>query len=68
VSNVEISAQAPDARPAFWLRDVEGADFFRVRVPQGVPAFDLRDVKEFRSFGSRRLADVSLDSVESRKI
>jgi hypothetical protein len=45
------------------LRDVEGADFFRVRVPRGAAAFDLRDVKEFRSFGSRNLADVSLDSV-----
>jgi polygalacturonase len=68
LSNVEISVQAPDARPAFWLRDVEGADFFRVRVPQGAPTFDLHDVRDFRSFGSRRLADVSLDSVENRKI
>jgi polygalacturonase len=68
LTNVEIAVQAPDARPAFWLRDVEGADFFRVRVPQGAPAFDLREVKEFRSFGSRRLADITLDNVESRKI
>jgi polygalacturonase len=68
VNNVEIAVKAADARPAFWLHDVEGADFFRVRVPRSSPAFDLRDVKDFRSFGSRRLADVTLDQVESRKI
>jgi len=39
-----------------------------VRVPQGAPGFDLRDVKEFRCFGSRRLADTILDNVSSRKI
>ena len=68
VSNVKIATKTSDARPAFWLQDVEGADFFRVRVPEGAPAFDLRQVKEFRNFGSRRLNDVSLDAVESRKI
>jgi polygalacturonase len=68
VSNVQIAVQKADARPAFWLNDVEGADFFRVRVPQGAPAFDLREVKEFRCFGSRRISDLSLDNVESRKI
>ncbi len=69
ISNMEIATRAADARPALWLNDVEGADFFRVRVPQGAaPAFDLRQVKEFRSFGSRQLADVVLDSVEQRKI
>jgi polygalacturonase len=68
VSNMEIATREKDARPAFWLHDVEGADFFRVRVPQGAPAFDLREVKEFRCFGSRRIADLSLDIVENRKI
>jgi polygalacturonase len=69
LSNVEIATLTSDARPAFWLHDVDGADFFRVRVPQGAaPAFDLRQVKEFRSFGSRRMADVSLESVDHKKI
>jgi hypothetical protein len=40
-----------------------------VRVPQGTaPTFDLRQVKEFRSFGSRQMTDVSLDSVDQKKI
>ncbi len=69
MSNVEVATRAADARPAFWLKDVVGADFFRLRVPQGAaPAFDLRLVKEFRSFGSRQLVDATLESADRRKI
>jgi len=69
MSNVEIATRAADARPAFWLKDVDGADFFRLRVPQGAaPAFDLRQVKDFRSFGSRQLADLVIESAEKRMI
>jgi polygalacturonase len=68
MSNVEIAVQSPDPRPAFWLADVEGADFFRVRTPKGAPVYDLRSVKEFRSFGSRSALDIALDDVASRRI
>ncbi|WP_446743955.1 rhamnogalacturonidase [Silvibacterium acidisoli] len=68
MSNVEIAVQAPDPRPAFWLHDLDGADFFRVRVPKGASAFDLKQVSGFRSFGSRGLADVEFDGPETRKI
>jgi polygalacturonase len=69
MSNVEIATRAADARPAFWLKEVEGADFFRLRVPRGAgAAFDLRQVRGFRSFGSGQMADVTLESVETRKI
>jgi polygalacturonase len=69
MSNVEIATLSTDARPAFWLEDVEGADFFRLRTPQGVaPTFDLRQVRDFRSFGCRQLADVVLESADSRKL
>jgi polygalacturonase len=69
VSNLEITTAEADARPAFWLRDVAGADFFRLRVPQNsAPAFDLAQVKDFRTFGSRQLADLVIDVVEKRKI
>jgi polygalacturonase len=68
VSNVEIATEQVDARPAFWLADVEGADFFRVRTPKGAPVYDLRSVKEFRSFGSKSALDIALDDVASRKI
>jgi len=69
ISNVEIDTIDADARPAFWLRDVVGADFFRLRVPQNsTPAFDMEQVKDFRIFGSRQLADLAIDVVEKRKI
>ncbi len=69
VSHFEVATRSADARPAFWMSEVVGADFFNVRVPSGsAHAYDLRQVKEFRSFGSRRLADVNLDNIEDRKI
>jgi polygalacturonase len=69
MSNVEIATETPDARPAFWLKGVEGADFFRIRVPRTpAPAFDLHDVKDFRVFGSQFIADTAADHIETRKI
>ena len=71
MSNIEIATETPDARPAFWLKAVEGADFFRVRVPRGsgsVPAFDLHDVTDFRVFGSQFVPDTSAQKIDSRKL
>jgi polygalacturonase len=68
VSNVEVATEAQDARAAFCLQDVDGADFFRVRVPKGSTAFDLRSASSFRSFGSLSLADIRLDKAENRKV
>jgi polygalacturonase len=67
MSNIEITTAAADARCAFWLQDVDGADFFRVRVPSG-PAYVLDQVAKFRSFGSRGIADVSFEERQSRSI
>jgi polygalacturonase len=39
VSNIEIRTEAPDPRPAFWLDDVEGARFTRLRTPSAAPTF-----------------------------
>jgi len=66
MSNVEIAAREPDLRPAFSLLDVHGADFFRVRVPRpsSAPAFSLRQVSAFRSFGSQFVPDKSFPEVD----
>ncbi len=56
MSNVEVATIRPDPRPAFWLQDVQGADFFRTRAAAG-PAFALNDVSRFRSFGAQGRAD-----------
>jgi len=69
MSNVEIATRSADARPAFWLHDVEDADFFRLRVPRSsAPAFDLRQVKNFRTFGAQHIADMALESVDKRTV
>jgi polygalacturonase len=67
MSNVEIVTAAPDARPAFWMQDVDGADIFRAKVPAGT-AYALERVSQFRSFGSRSTADVLLEKAPSNKI
>jgi polygalacturonase len=70
VSNVEIATGQADARPAFWLKDVQGADFFRVRAAKSTAGsvFDLRQAQKFRVFGSASIADTTIDSVEARKL
>jgi polygalacturonase len=70
VSNVEIATEHADARPAFWLKEVDGADFFRVRVRnrEDKSMFDLRRVRKFRVFGSVGMTDFDVDGVEALKL
>ncbi len=63
-SNVEIASQKPDARPAFWMNDVDGADFFRIKTPKNSAAFALHNVKDFRVMASRSLKDATIESTE----
>jgi len=67
--NVEIASEKLDVRPAFWLQDVDGADFFRVKTPKGqnAPTFKLTEVKDFRVFGSRAIKDVTEDKVADKE-
>jgi polygalacturonase len=62
MNDVEIATTRADARPALWLQDVAGADFFRMRFPAGA-AYALNRVTQFRSFGCGSLADVRLEAV-----
>jgi polygalacturonase len=68
VSNLEVMTEAADARPAFWLMDVDGVDFFRVKVPRQsvAPAFNLNDVKDFRVVGCKYLKDAAYEESGSR--
>ena len=68
VSNLEVMTEAADARPAFWLMDVDGVDFFRVKVPRQsvAAAFSLNDVKEFRVFGCKYLKDAAYEESGNR--
>lgn len=69
VSHFDIQTREPDARAAVWLHDIDGADFFRLRTPQGAATtFDLREVKNFRSLASPQHEDIKLDVGRDRKI
>jgi polygalacturonase len=58
--NVAVSFMDADARPAFVLDDVKGADFQHVaaqRAP-GVPTFFLKDIRDFSVHQSPPVPDV----------
>ena len=66
-SGVELASVTADARPAFWLGDVDGADLHRVKLPvsRGA-AVMLNDVGGFRAMGNRDLRDISIEQAVSR--
>ncbi len=70
VSNLEIATENPDSRPAFCLDDVDGADFFRIRMPMRKKSdqFKLKNVSDFRVFGSQHYPDTSVDHGEDRMV
>ena len=40
--SVEIATEKPDERPSFWLNNVDGADFFRVKTSKNHRLLCLR--------------------------
>jgi hypothetical protein len=66
MSNVEIATISTDARSAFHLQHVDGADFFRMRLPAAKDQFRLIDVSDFRVFGCRHYPDATLDRADQR--
>ena len=67
MSNIEIATDSPDPRPAFWLHDVHGGDFFRLRTPRTAPNFALNQVADFRHFGSQFLPDYAAATIETHQ-
>jgi polygalacturonase len=61
VSHIEVQTAAPDARPAFWLRDVDGFGGSFLKAPRG-PLFHLDRVSGFRTVEVAGLSDRRLDS------
>ncbi|GGH00791.1 glycoside hydrolase family 28 protein [Silvibacterium dinghuense] len=68
VSHTEVAAATPDPRPAFYLEDVERADFIAVTAPAGQPAFRLKDVRDLRVRISRAAADATLDKATDQTL
>jgi hypothetical protein len=70
MDNVEVSFMKEDLRPAFWLNDVKGAEFFRVRAQRSgdVPTFILSDVEDFSVQQSHPLPDTRLEKMKQGKL
>jgi polygalacturonase len=70
LSNVEISSAKEDLRPAFVLDDVQGADFFRLRVPRtnSVPTFALNNVSDFSVGRCNHVIDTAIDHVDKKTL
>jgi len=61
-SNVKLRGVTADARPSFWLGDVNGADLVHVKLSRGDGrVVSLNDVSNFRALGNRGLKDVSIE-------
>jgi polygalacturonase len=63
MAHVEIAPAVGDARPAFWLEDVERADFFAVTAPGPQKNFALKGVRDLRILWSRAGADAVVKDV-----
>jgi len=67
MSHVELAALAADPRPAFYLEDVERADFFAITAPHTSQGnFALHDVKDLRIGWSRAAADTTLAAADAK--
>jgi polygalacturonase len=70
MSGIKIESSNSDARPAFVLEDVEGAELGRIKAAgdAGVPTFSLRGVKDFSVYRSKPVVDTELVSVDKKEI
>ncbi|MGB0065836.1 MAG: glycoside hydrolase family 28 protein [Terracidiphilus sp.] len=69
MSHVEIASTTPDLRPAFYLTDVNRADFFAITAPTNATGnFALHNVKDLRIGWSRAAKDVALDSADEKTL
>jgi hypothetical protein len=70
MNGIKIQHAGGEARPAFVLEDVEGAEFGRVKAAAGagVPTFALNNVKDFSVFRSKPVADTEVAGAEKREI
>lgn len=70
MTGLKVEHSNDDARPAFVLNDVQGADFGRVKVPfaAGVPTFVLNDVRDFSVFQSKPVPDTELPRADSKEL
>jgi polygalacturonase len=57
MSDIEIASMAEDARPAFVLQNVEGADFFHIKTPAATPTIQMHDSTDVNALWVRGVKD-----------
>jgi hypothetical protein len=69
MNDVQVSYLKDDARPAFWMNDVKGVEFYRLRAQRGanMPTFVLKNVEDFGLLQSWPLSDTRIERTESKK-
>jgi polygalacturonase len=69
MNDVSVAFMKDDMRPAFYLSDVKGADFFRIRAQRNTNAsfFVLKSVEDFSVLQSGLIPDTRIDHVTERK-
>lgn len=67
--NVEVSYEAADERPAFFLDDVAGVELFRTnaQISGRQKMFVLQNISGFRFMQSRSAPDQNLDKVDRKE-
>jgi len=69
MSDVKIEAGAADARPAFVLENIQGADFRFLKLPAGEQnAFALNNVRGFSVFRSKPVPDTELVEASEKRL
>ena len=68
--NIEIRTDKEDQRPAFFLDQVEDADFFRIQIPHvaGVPVFALHKVSDFSVHFCNAVPDTHVAQAEDQTL
>ncbi len=68
ITNVKLSYQKDDARPAFVLHDVKDADFRFIKVQRGPNshAFSLNNVEDFSIYDSESMSDTKISKADHK--
>jgi len=68
ISHVDVRTRAPDARPAFWLQDVDGFTGSFLRYPGTAPGFRLERARDVRLISAGDLPDRRVDATTARTL
>jgi polygalacturonase len=69
MNGIKITCEKEDARPAFVLDDVQGADFARAKLPESSNAsFVLNHVEDFSVSKSKPVPDTEIKKAEHKEI